>query len=268
MKEETWFKMLVISTILHFVVIGAFSIPIKKSSKRFEALSSYSVNLVGDLGGPGGPKPAAGLTQSKPPPPKAAAKLSKPIPPQKAKPVLTRKEKEVVSLSKKKVPPKEPRAKETTTKEELSRLEDKIREMKRRTEYLDVSRSKGPVAAAGPGGAETAGYGLSAAGDGGSKALDPAMQRYILGVWEKIKDSWGLPGMASFKKDLSTKVTIKIRKDGRIVDINMEERSGNKIYDESILRVLRSVDPLPPIPASLNMDMIEIGFRFMPGALS
>jgi TonB family protein len=180
--------------------------------------------------------------------------------------VLARKEKELVSLSTKKIPPKEPR-KETPTKEELSRLEDRIREMKRRAEYLDVSKSKTPASTAGTGSAGI-GSGLSGAGDGGSRALDPAMQRYILGVWEKIKDSWGLPGMASFKKDLVTKVTIKIRKDGRIVDISMDERSGNKVYDESILRVLRSVDPLPPLPASLNTDAIEIGFRFVPGELS
>jgi len=257
MREETWFKMLILSTVLHFVVICAFSIPIKKSSKRFDASSSYSVNLVGDIGGPAlGQKPGV-APQSKPAPEKPAAKVSKPPPPQKAKPVLTRKEKDLVSLSKKKEPPKPVRQKETPTKEELSRLEDKIREMK--------SKSRGPAAATGPAGSGT---GLPGAGDSGAKALDPAMQRYILGVWEKIKDSWGLPGIASFKKDLVTKVTIKVRKDGRIIDISMDERSGNKVYDESILRVLRSVDPLPPIPASLNMDSIEIGFRFVPGDLS
>jgi colicin import membrane protein len=266
MKEETWFKMLIFSTVLHFIVIAAFSIPIKKSSKKFDASSSYSVNLVGDLGGPAGGQRPAVAPESKSAPQKAPAKVLKPPPPQKAKPVLARKEKELVSLSKKKEPPKPARPKETPTKEELSRLEDRIREMKRRTEYLDVSKSKAPVPAAGTGNAGI-GSGLSGAGDGGSKALDPAMQRYILGVWEKIKDSWGLPGM-SFKKDLITKVTIKIRKDGRIVDISMDERSGNKVYDESILRVLRSVDPLPPLPASLNMDTIEIGFRFVPGELS
>ena len=71
--------------------------------------------------------------------------------------------------------------------------------------------------------------------------------------------------MASFKKDLETVVTIRIRKDGRIVDVNVEKRSGNRVYDESILRVLRSVDPLPPIPDSLNTDALEIGLRFLPG---
>jgi hypothetical protein len=29
-------------------------------------------------------------------------------------------------------------------------------------------------------------------------------------------------------------------------NINIEKRSGNRMYDESILRVLRAVDPLSP----------------------
>jgi colicin import membrane protein len=266
MKEETWFKMLVFSTILHFVVIGAFSIPIKKSSKRLDASSSYSVNLVGNIGGSAGGQRPGAITESKPAQKKAPARVSKPIPPPKAKPLLARKEKELVSLSKKKEPPKPTRPKETPTKEELNRLDDKIREMKRRAEYIDVTKSKGPAAPTGSSGAG-ANPGLPGAGDGGARALDPEMQRYILGVWEKIKDSWGLPGMASFKKDLVTKVTIRIRKDGRIVDISMDERSGNKVYDESISRVLRSVDPLPPLPVSLDKDTLELGFRFIPGEM-
>jgi len=52
------------------------------------------------------------------------------------------------------------------------------------------------------------------------------------------------------------------------VDINMEKRSGNKIYDESIIRVLRSVDPLPPLPSTIDSDSLEIGFRFLPGDIS
>jgi colicin import membrane protein len=269
MKEETWFKMLIISTVLHFIVVGAFSIPFKRTPKRFEALSSYSVNLVGDIGGsPGGPKTGSVL-EGKPVPEKKAppAKASKPIPAPKKKPVLERKEKEAVSLSKKKAPPKSTPSKETTTKEELSQLNDRIKEMRRRTEYLDVAKSKGPSGAAGQKGAGT-GYGLPGSAEGGGKVLDPVSQRYMLEIWEKIKNSWGLPGMASFKKDLETIVTIRIRKDGRIVDINIEKRSGNRIYDESILRVLRSVDPLPPIPTTLNMESMEIGFRFLPGDIS
>ncbi|MCX5811649.1 MAG: TonB family protein [Proteobacteria bacterium] len=270
MKEETWFKMLTISTVLHFIVVGAFSIPIKRTPKRFDALSSYSVNLVGDIGGgPGGPK-AGKFLESKHAPEKetSPARVSKPVSTPKSKPVPIRKEKEAVSLSKKKEPPKAIPSKETTTKEELSHLNDRIREMKKRTEYLDVTRTKGLSGTAGPGRTGNSGYGLPGSSEGGGRTLDPVSQRYMLEIWEKIKNSWGLPGIASYKKDLETIVTIRIRKDGRIVDVNIEKRSGNRIYDESILRVLRSVDPLPPIPTTLNMETMEIGFRFLPGDLS
>ena len=274
MKEETWFKMLVVSTILHVLIVGAFSIPMKKSSKKFDKLSSYTVNLVGDpgagtLGGEGR------ISESKPAQAKKTpdAKITKPVPvakkpaPVKTKPKLERKEKEAaVSLSRKKVPAKESTEKEATTKEELNRLNDRIKEIRKRTDYLDVSRSSGSGGSQGK--TAGSGYGLPGSSEGGSKPMDPISQQYILGIWEKIKNSWGLPGMSSFKKDLETVVTIKIRKDGRIVDINIEKRSGNRMYDESILRVLRSVDPLPSIPASLNMDTMEIGFRFLPGDLS
>jgi len=286
MKEETWFKMLVVSTILHILIVGAFSIPMKKSSKKINVLSSYAVNLVGDpgIGALGG---EARISESRPAHAKKApeAKASKPVPaakkpvpaakkpvPVKAKPRLERIEKEAaVSLSRKKVPTKkvptkEATTKEATTKEELSRLNDRIKEIRKRTDYLDVSRA--PVSGGSPGKTGASGYGLPGSSEGGSRTMDPISQQYILGIWEKIKNSWGLPGMSSFNKNLETIVTIKIRKDGRIVDINIEKRSGNRIYDESILRVLRSVDPLPSIPASLNMDTMEIGFRFLPGDLS
>ncbi|OPY72387.1 MAG: hypothetical protein A4E64_02945 [Syntrophorhabdus sp. PtaU1.Bin058] len=257
MREEAWYKMLIISFALHVLIIAAFSIPFKGSSKRFDALSSYSVNLVGELGGRGGSTGGGHAEKALPekPVPAAPARVTKRPAPIR-KPV-----KEAVSLSKKKVA-----AREKTTKEELSRLEDRIRDMKKRADYLDVSKTK-TGGAGGKGGTGAGAPGLPFGSEGGGKPLDPATQRYILDIWDKVKSAWGVPGM-TYKKDLETIVIIKIRKDGRIVDINVEKRSGNRIYDESILRVLRAVDPLPPIPASLNMDYMELGFRFLPGDLS
>lgn len=256
MREEAWYRMLIISFAIHILVLAAFSIPFKKSSKRFDALSSYSVNLVGELGGGGGSigagKGEKGIPEK--PAPAAPARVKKPAPIKK--PV-----KEEVSLSKKKVA-----AKEKTTKEELSRLEERIRDMKKRADYLDVSGAK-TAGAGSKGGMGSGAPGLPFGSEGGGKPLDPATQKYILDIWDKVKSAWGVPGM-TYKKDLETIVIIRIRKDGRIVDINVEKRSGNRIFDESILRVLRAVDPLPPIPASLNTDSIELGFRFLPGDLS
>lgn len=271
MKEESWYKFLVISTILHVIIMAAFSISVKKPYKKFDLSSAYSVGLVGDIRGSGGSK-GVGLPQAKPAAePKKTPEKPEPAPKEKKqlaakhKPVPIKQEKEAVSLSKQKTPP--PKA--SPSKEELSHLEARLRDMKKKTEYLDVSQSRStPGPEKWGGGSGGGGGGLPGSGEGGGRMVDPATQQYMLGVWEKIKNAWGLPGMSKYSKNLETVVTIKIRKDGRIVDINIEKRSGNRVYDESILRVLRSVDPLPPIPSSLNTDALEIGFRFLPGELS
>jgi len=260
MSEEAWYKMLAVSVALHIIVIGAFSIPMKFSSKKIDLSGSYSVNLVGSAGnfggGTAGPKVQS---QAKPEPkPKdkpAPAIKEKKVPPKKPQPM--QKEDDAVSLSKKKPP------KAKTTQEEVDRLEDRIRNIRKKTDYIDVAKA----GSGGSGGSGKGGGGLPGSGGGSGAPLDPAMQKYLLDIWEKIKNAWNVPGMAQ-KKDLETIVMIKIRKDGRIVDINIEKRSGNRVYDESVLRVLRAVEPLPPIPSSLNTDALEIGLRFLPGGIS
>jgi colicin import membrane protein len=270
-REENWYKMLTISTVLHILALGIFSIPMSKSPKRLDLSSSYSVNLVGDIGGTesaGGIRPENNPLREKrvaapTPPTPSKTKTQATV---KTRPVPLRKERDLVSLAKKRPP-----AAEIPSREELTRLDEtlknmRIREMRRKTQYLDVAqagKSAGLDRQRGEGAS-----GLPFAGEAGDTTLDPAMQQYMRGIWERIRDAWGLPGMSTYKKNLEMIVTIRIRKDGRMIGIDVEKRSGNRVYDESVLRVLRSVDPLPPIPASLNMDSLEIGFRFMPGDLS
>ncbi|MDD3846109.1 MAG: TonB family protein [Syntrophorhabdaceae bacterium] len=260
MSEETWYKFLAVSMALHIIVLGAFSIPIKwGSSRKIDLSSAYSVNLVGSAGslggGSGGRKVAAeSKPQPKPDKPAPAVKEKK-TPPKKLQPI--RKEDNAVSISKKKVPPRN-----KATREEVDRLEERIRNIRKKTDYIDVAKAGSGGSGRGTG----SGIGLPGSGGGSGTPLDPAMQKYLLDVYEKIKNAWNVPGMA--KKDLETIITIKVRKDGRITDIDIEKRSGNRIYDESILRVLRAVEPLPAIPSSLNTDSLEIGFRFLPGGIS
>ena len=260
MSEETWYKFLAVSMVLHIIVLGAFSAPVKwGSSKKIDLSSSYSVNLVGSTGslggGSDGPRVAAQpKPQPKPDKPAPAIKEKK-VPPKKPQPIP--KQDDAVSLSKKKVPPTN-----KATREEVDRLEERIRNIRKKTDYIDVAKAGSGGSGRGGG----AGTGLPGSGGGSGAPLDPAMQKYLLDVYEKVKNAWNIPGMA--KKDLETIVTIKARKDGRITEINIEKRSGNRIYDESILRALRAAEPLPVIPQSLNADSLEIGFRFLPGGIS
>lgn len=251
MREETWYKMLILSVVLHLLIVGAFSIPAGKARKKVD-FSSYSVNLVADVGGGASQAPAAA----------PQAPVGKPTPPTKLKRVETKKTKPVIQPREKEkersLVPKKKDVPQATTRDEIKSLDEKIREMKKRNPYLDVAGKREGGAGKGQGT-----LGLPTSSGGGSRPLDPALQKYMLEVWEKIQDAWHVPGLA-FKKNLETVVSIKIRKDGRIVDMDIEQRSGNRVYDESVLRILRSIDSLPPIPPSLNTDFLEIGFNFHP----
>lgn len=256
MREENWYRMLIVSAVLHLIIVGAFSVPLNRAAKKID-FSTYSVNLVGDPGGSIAEAPAAKTVPG--PAPKAVEKPTPPekakkIEPKKSKPVLQPKEKERSLAPKKKDVP------QATTKEEVKSLDERIREMKKR-QYLEIAgkREGGTGAGKGQG---SLGLPSSSAG-GGSRPLDPALQKYMVDVWEKIQEAWHVPGLA-FKKNLETVVSIKIRKDGRIVDMEVEKRSGSRVYDEAVLRILRSIDALPPIPSSLATDYLEIGFNFHP----
>jgi TonB family protein len=260
MREDNWYKWLFIAMLLHVLIIGAFSVPIKTRGKKIDLSSYYSVNLVGDMGGetPKTAAPAPPAEVKKPSPPqKAEPKTAKPPQPkEKERPTSTTKERSLAPI-KKEVP-------ESMTKDDVRRLDkriremqettsidDKIREMRKRTQYMDVSRGAGR------------GQGPSALpSSGGSVPLDPAEAAYQADVWEMIRSAWHSP--LSAKKDLQTLVTITIRKDGRITDWQIDQRSESRAYDESVTRTLRSIDKLPPIPASLNMDSIQMSFDFHP----
>lgn len=276
MTEGSWYKMLVISTILHLLVITATSIPARKYVKRLDLTTSYSVNLVGDTAGglSKGPASASSIGGTAKTETIAQKKETEKVT-QRKKQMPQRKESKIISLSKKKPPLKhDTPTNNNLTKDELNSLERRIKEIKKKTNYLDVTQmgpssgTSGPAAGLKGSGLATQGYGLPVSSFGSGIPLDLVSQKYIFDIWEKIKQVWGLPGSYASKKDLESIVTIKIRKDGRIIDINFEKRSGNRLYDESILRAIRSIDPLPPIPPSFNSDTMEIGFRFLTGDIS
>lgn len=259
MREDNWYKWFFIAMLLHVLIIGAFSVPYKHSGRKIDLSSSYSVNLVGDVGGeapkaaPEAPREVARPVP--PPPPKVQPKKAKNLPPPPVAAPKTR----TLAPVKKPMP-------ESTAKEDVRRLDkriremretdttsidEKIREMRKKVQYMDVSTGAGKG---------QAGLGLSS---GGSVPLDPALARYYAEVQEAIQAAWHNP--LSAKKDLVTLVTVTIRKDGRITDWQVDQRSGNRTYDEAVSRALRSVDKVPPIPPSLNTDSIQLGFRFRPG---
>jgi hypothetical protein len=139
-------------------------------------------------------------------------------------------------------------------------LDQKIRQMRSRIRYMDVTAGREGASGADDG-SHSGSWG--GGGGGGGGRFDPVLRKYYEDIWERIQERWHSPGTAT-GKSLLTVVSIRIRRDGRIMDWNIERKSGNGAYDASVSRTLNSIENLPPIPTSLDMDFIEVGFNFHP----
>jgi TonB family protein len=263
MKEEHWYKMFFTALFLHAVIIALISIPLGKAVRRFD-LPSYSVNLVTDVGdGPlgAGPKSAAGSDrappkkQAPPSPPKAKPEIKQPVKATPA-PKTPVKERSIATKTEKTLKPtktadaQEP---ENASKDEVKTLSDRIKQMRSRTSPDVAGVGKEGSTSKGPGSGGT-GFGSGGVGTGGGSLEE----KYRTDVWEKIKEVWSVPPVLSLRKDLHTRLTIKVRKDGHIADWTIDQRSSSRMYDESIVRALRAVDRVPPIPDGLGLDVIEL----------
>ena len=88
---------------------------------------------------------------------------------------------------------------------------------------------------------------------------------YFSVVRNKVMQDWVIPeNLIEDVYSLEAIVTFTIYKDGRISDVQLEESSGNRYFDESVLRAIRKAAPFPPFPPSIKKGSIELGIRFRP----
>lgn len=76
-------------------------------------------------------------------------------------------------------------------------------------------------------------------------------------VESKIRQNWIFPETTD--KDLETVVSIKIARDGTVTIGAIEKKSGNPLFDRSVLRAINNASPFPN-----PNEEIEIGVRFRP----
>ena len=112
------------------------------------------------------------------------------------------------------------------------------------------------ASARGPGGSGAAGL------SGSRSALQEVRLRaYYNRLWEHVNSHWSIPpGLRG--RGLSVILSVVIDRNGRILRRVVEESSGSPPFDESALRALERAQPLPPIPAEVPDDTLEVGFRF------
>jgi colicin import membrane protein len=83
-----------------------------------------------------------------------------------------------------------------------------------------------------------------------------------------IQKNWAFSEqLARGQSNLKTTVGIKISSDGEIIDIWIDEKSGNQYLDESAIRAIKKSNPLPPLPGDIGSYYYEVGFNFTPEGL-
>jgi colicin import membrane protein len=96
----------------------------------------------------------------------------------------------------------------------------------------------------------------------GTAEMNAQMRAYYALIWSRIKGKWALPQGILPGELLETVIDLTILRSGAVTQVNFEKRSGNSYFDESAMKAIRKASPLPPLPAWIGENSLEIGIRF------
>ena len=85
---------------------------------------------------------------------------------------------------------------------------------------------------------------------------------YLSAIERKVSQNW-YSGVSSESGGHSCVVFFRLRKDGRIEDLRVEQSSGNSYFDRSASRAVRSAAPFPPLPRAFSDEFLGIHFTFV-----
>jgi len=114
---------------------------------------------------------------------------------------------------------------------------------------------------AGPAGVRQAGVESRTQGSG-ETGTSTRMQVYYAVVWSQIKGKWTLPKSILPSNDLVAVVSASVLRNGTITNITFEQSSGNRYFDESVVKAVKKADPLPALPEWYRGGSLDIGIRF------
>jgi TonB family protein len=88
------------------------------------------------------------------------------------------------------------------------------------------------------------------------------MNAYYSLIWSRIRGKWTLPQGILPRENIEATIQAKILRNGTVVDLSFEKRSGNRYFDESAMKAIKKASPFPPLPDSIRDNNIEVGIRF------
>ncbi|MBN1614180.1 MAG: TonB family protein [Deltaproteobacteria bacterium] len=229
--------MVFLSLGLHAMVLSLVLFPSMFPTPRWTFGPVYSVQLVGTLPG-GSSTPADGLSSFERGLLKSAPREPAIIPFKKAAPSSA-----------------VPIARIDVRKRRDINIDGMMEDFKRRR----ATATKTPVPAMSQ---APAGHGKAVSAGQADRRIALKMEDYYARIWSQIKGHWVLPSGMIPLHDLEAVLHARISKYGTLNGVSFEKRSGNRYFDESVIKALRKAAPLPPLPEVLREDSIEIGIRF------
>ncbi len=98
-------------------------------------------------------------------------------------------------------------------------------------------------------------------GSGGSVVKGVEFLVYRNDLLSRIKHGWAWFGK---RKDLEVTVVFGVGADGKIFGLKLLKDSGDKSYNESVVRAVLRASPLPPPPPTYARDFAEVEVTFRP----
>ncbi len=116
----------------------------------------------------------------------------------------------------------------------------------------------------GSGGGFGGGQGVTIGTGTGEGAMD---SWYVRQVEQRIGRNWLKTSLGQLENPVRTVISFEIRADGRIDNIQVEQRSGISSIDLAAERAVRASDPLSPLPYELSKRTVKFiaYFEYPPG---
>jgi colicin import membrane protein len=130
-----------------------------------------------------------------------------------------------------------------------------------------LQRQKGATATSTLPGKEpgAAGFTAGATGTGGGIVKGPEYVRYYNEMRARIKSSWTWPGR---RTDVRVTVSFSVQDNGEINGLRIIRSSGDRSYDESVIRAVRKATPFPPLPVNIKEELRNWEWDFAPKDLA
>ncbi len=111
--------------------------------------------------------------------------------------------------------------------------------------------------------AETARIGFAGRSGVTSENLQTKYREYYNIIHDRVHEQWIYPEGFDYR-NVSVVVSIRIDRKGNLINSWLEESSGNRSFDDSLVNATKKAAPFPPLPADYEGNFLDIGLRFCP----